>query len=402
MSSQEILNNFKLTIDQSYLRSLLEEMIEINSIVGNEKNLAIFLAQELQKLGLAIQLEDVHPNRPNVYAHYSFNEKGRTLTFNGHLDTVDVCKGWSENPFLPYEKKGALYGLGSVDMKAGIACELAAIKALIDSNEKIKGIIHFTAVIDEEGYGSGSRKMLENPFFGKGKTDGIIISEPFNGSDKEFPLPLGMTGKILYKIIFTGKSAHAFRPEEGINAIDDASNFIASLNDKSPNNSFILPSDDDFGQGNICTLKIDGGYKIYSVVVPDTCEIILNRLLIPGETKDSAITDIQKFITELNISSNVSLEIVPPFYLPYKITQQESLFLALTNSYNHTLKKNPIIGYKAMITDANIFVGEGRIPTVLFGPTGGNIHAADEYVNLSSLEPTAQILTQTYLAFQEM
>ncbi|NHJ87935.1 MAG: M20/M25/M40 family metallo-hydrolase [Asgard group archaeon] len=64
------------------------------------------------------------------------------------------------------------------------------------------------------------------------------------------------------------------------------------------------------------------------------------------------------------------------------------------------MKKEPIINYKAMITDANVFVGEGKIPTVLFGPTGGNIHSADEFVTLSSLEPTAKTIAQTYLAFQ--
>ncbi|MBN1331070.1 MAG: M20/M25/M40 family metallo-hydrolase [Candidatus Heimdallarchaeota archaeon] len=390
----------KLVVDESYLRSLLEEMIEINSIVGNERNLALYLAQELQMLGLAIQLEDVQSNRPNVYAHYSFDEKGKTLTYNGHLDTVDICNGWSENPFLPYEKGGSLYGLGSIDMKAGIACEIAAIKALLDSDENIKGKIHFTAVIDEEGYGTGSRKMLTNPFFGKGKTDGIIIAEPFNGSNADYPIPLGMTGKILYKIVFSGKSAHAFHPDDGINAIDDASKFIACLKDYSTDKKIILPSDDDFGQGNLCTLKIEGGYKTYSVVVPDTCEIILNRLLIPGESKESALFDMQKFIADLKLSSEVSLEIIPPFYLPYKISKQESLFHALLNSYTQIIKRAPIIGYKTMITDANIFVGEGQIPTVLFGPSGGNIHSADEYVTLSSLEPTVQTLAQTYLAFQ--
>ncbi|NHJ87936.1 MAG: M20 family metallopeptidase [Asgard group archaeon] len=319
MPSKNVFDEIKLIIDNSYLHTLLEEMIEINSIVGNEKNLAVFLAQELQKLGLAIQLEDVQQNRPNVYAQHSFDKEGKTLTFNGHLDTVDICKGWSEDPFLPCEKAGNLYGLGSVDMKAGLACNLAAIKALLDSNETITGKIHFTAVIDEEGLGLGSRKMLTNPFFGKGRTDGIIISEPFSGKNSDYPLPIGMTGKILYKIVFSGKSAHAFHPDEGINAIDDASKFITQLTSNS-NRTFNLPSDRDFGQGNICILKIDGGYKVYSVVVPDTCEVILNRLLIPGETKESSIADMQEFIDSLQLSSDVSLEIIPPFYLPYKLS----------------------------------------------------------------------------------
>ncbi|MHA1212528.1 MAG: M20 family metallopeptidase [Candidatus Heimdallarchaeota archaeon] len=405
MTSDELTSPCDFTIDENYLRKLLEEMIEINSIVGNEQPLAIFLAQELQALGLAIQLEDVEKNRPNVYAHHQFDLKGKTITFNGHLDTVDVCQGWSEDPFIPLEKNGKLFGLGSLDMKAGLACELAAIKALLDSSEKLSGTIHFAAVIDEEGYGLGAHKLLENPFFGRGRTKGVLIAEPFFGHTEKFSLPLGMTGKILYKITFTGKSAHAFLPR-GINAITDAAKFVSNLtsNDTLNNSkpSLILPQDDEFGQGNLCVLKIAGGYRKYSVVVPDSCEIILNRLLVPGETEESARKDLDEFLSRLQLESSHSIEIVPPFYLPYRISRDEPLLQALETSYQTILNKKPLVGYRTMITDANTITGKGNIPTVLFGPTGGNIHAADEYVNLDSLVPVAQVYAQTYLEYQKI
>ncbi|NHJ39153.1 MAG: hypothetical protein FK731_03910, partial [Asgard group archaeon] len=97
-------DDFDISIDYTYLKSILEQMIEINSVIGEEKNLAIFLAQEFQKLGLGFQLDDVEPNRPNIYASHIFDSKGKTMTINSHLDTVAVCEGWSKDPFLPYEK----------------------------------------------------------------------------------------------------------------------------------------------------------------------------------------------------------------------------------------------------------------------------------------------------------
>ncbi|NHK32091.1 MAG: M20 family metallopeptidase [Asgard group archaeon] len=405
VSKSNLKDDFDISIDNSYLKSLLERMIEINSIIGKEKELAVFLAQELQKLGLGIQLDDVELDRPNIYTSYIFNPKGKTLTLNSHLDTVDVCEGWTEDPFLPYEKNGRLYGLGSSDMKAGIACSIAAIKALIESDLDLFGQIHFTAVVDEEGYGKGAKKMLKHPFFGKGKTDGILITEPYFGEYDSMALPIGMTGKILYKITFHGISAHAFTPEDGINAIESASIFLTaltnSLNDSKKIPAFQLPTDNEFGRGSFCALKMEGGYKVYSVVVPDQCEIILNRLIVPGENKESAFKDLKEFLDKLKLKSKYSLEVVPPYYLPYKTPKDSLICKSLVSACKYEFKKEPVFNYRNMITDANTFMGEGNIPTMIFGPRGGNIHAADEYVILDSLEKTAKIYARTFLEFQK-
>ncbi|MCF2143945.1 MAG: M20/M25/M40 family metallo-hydrolase [Candidatus Heimdallarchaeota archaeon] len=393
-----------LPIDVGYLRRLLEEMIKIPSVVGEEKTFAFFLEEEVKKLGLQTELERVEFERFNLYAVRSFHERGKTLTFNGHLDTVESCSGWETDPFSPMLRGQELYGLGSLDMKSGLACELAAIKALVNSNLELAGTIHFTAVVDEEGYGKGARKMLHNPSFGKGRTDGILIAEPFFGDNETNALPLGMTGKVLYKITIHGRSAHAFTPAKGINAIDVAGKIIASLQeqlDSSPKKPlFVLPSDNAFGSGTMCFLKVVGGYKVYSVVVPDRCELILNRLLIPGETKESALKDLQEFLLQLDLPAEVTLELVPPFYVPYKLPQATPLVASLAKSYQAIFGFPPQFNYRKMITDANIFYGEGKIPTVLFGPKGGNIHAANEYVDLSLLSAIAQIYCQLFLSFQ--
>lgn len=405
MSNSNLKDDFNISIDEVYLKSLLEQMIEINSIIGKEKDLAVFLAQELQKLGMGIQLDDVEPNRPNIYASYIFDMKGKTMTINSHLDTVAICEGWSVDPFLPYEKNGRLYGLGSSDMKAGIACSIAAIKALIESNLDLSGQIHYTAVVDEEGYGEGAKKMLTHPFFGKGKTAGVLITEPSFGEYDSLALPLGMTGKILYKISFHGKSAHAFTPEDGINAIESASIFLTaltnSLNDSKITPAFQMPIDDEFGRGSFCALKMEGGYKVYSVVVPDQCEIILNRLIVPGENKESAFNDLKEFIDKLKLKSNYTLEVVPPYYLPYKTPKDSLICKSLVSAYQIEFNKEPEFNYRNMITDANTFMGDGNIPTMIFGPRGGNIHAADEYVILDSLEKTAKIYARTFQEFQK-
>lgn len=394
-------------IDENYLLKTLKEMITIDSVLGNETNLAEFLSLELEKLGFKIELEDALNGRKNIYGEYTFDSPGKTLTFNGHADTVAVCEGWTSDPFQPITKNGNLIGLGSADMKGGLACQLAASKALIESGEKITGTLHYTAVVDEEGYGTGARKMLKNPQFGVGKTDGVIISEPCYGDSEYNPLPLGLTGKVLYKITVVGKSAHAFRPDLGINAVNDASHILSALDlaiNKHPDykHLFTLPRDDDFGTSSFCTLKIDGGYKIYSVVVPERCEIILNRLLLPGETKESAYNDLVAFILKLDLDSRIQVEIVPPFYFSYKISKEDPLIQSIAKAYVETMVREPFYAYQGMITDANTFMGEGGIPTAHLGPKGGNLHALDEYVEINTLYEIAKIYTNAYVNFQNM
>jgi len=403
-----------IVIDKQYLFSLLKEMIKINSILGQESNLAHYLFDEIKKLGMHVELEEVSPNRENIYAKYQFDTKGKTLTLNGHLDTVEVCAGWNTDPFQPMEKDGKLIGLGSVDMKGGLACQLAAVKALIESDVDLQGTIHYTAVVDEEGFGTGAKKMLSNPNFGKGATDGVVISEPCYGQSPDNALPLGMTGKVLYKIAVIGKSAHAFTPEKGVNAVTDASRILTAVDviDENPSiKKFPLPTEEDFGEGSFCVLKIgegsfcvlkiEGGYKTYSVVVPERCDFELNRLTVPGETKESVKEDFNQFIKEMQIKSNVTIEIIPPFYLPYKIAKDHPLFQSLEESFVSIFKKQPFTTYSKMITDANTFMGEGDIPTVIFGPRGGNLHAADEFVEMNSLVPAANVFAQLFTNFQK-
>ena len=381
-------------------------MIKIDSILGKESNLAYFLGEEAEKLGMSIYYDKVAESRENIYAKIEFQEKGRTLTFNGHSDTVEVSKGWQTDPFTPIEKEGKLLGLGSVDMKAGLACQLGAIKTLIDSGEDLKGAIHYTAVVDEEGFGTGAKKMLFHPEFGRGKTDGVIISEPCYGDSEENPLPLGLTGKILYNVTVKGLSAHAFRPELGINAITDTSRILAAIDDIMENPEkelfgFKMPQDSEFGFGSFCVLKIDGGYKTYSVVVPEQCEFVLNQLTLPGETKETVIKNFTNFINNMKLKSKINIKIVDPFYLSYKIPDTHSLFQSLKEAYLQVFAKEPFTDYLKMITDANTFMGEGKIPTVHFGPKGGNLHAPDEYVLLDSLKPSIEVYVRAFLNFQK-
>jgi len=346
-----------------YALHCLERMVRINSIVGSEGQMAAYLQQELQALGLRPELHEVEPGRTNVYARLAGVGPGRRLNFNGHTDTVEVCAGWETDPFTPLIREGRLYGLGACDMKAGIACILALLKAFVESGHPFHGELSFSAVVDEEGHSKGAQTMMTTDL---AACDAIVLAEPYP-DDESKPTPLGITGKINYELTVKGHSAHAFHPEDGINAIEEGARILAAL-DRLP-----MREHPDFGRGNYSTLKIEGGYRVYSAVVADRCRIEINRLLVPGETAASAIADMETLVRSLGLRAEVEVALKPPRYEPYVVSPEEPIIRLFDDVYREVMGRAPIYEYCKGITDANVFAEQG-IPCLHLGPPRGNIH----------------------------
>ncbi len=362
-------------LDDSYTLRLLEDMLRINSVVGNESELVEYLRGELETLGLKVELQEVKPDRPNVYARLSGDGPGRRLNFYGHTDTVPVVEGWETDPFNPVRKGRKLHGLGACDMKAGIACALNMLRAFVESSYGFDGEVSFSGVIDEEAYSMGAKAMLNTDF---ARVDAMFLGEPYPG-DETKPIPLGITGKILYDIRVKGRAAHGFRPHLGINAIEEAGKIIANL-DKL---SFI--EHPDFGMGNYCTLKIEGGYEVYSVVIPERCRFEVNRLLVPGESVETTIRDMERLIGSLGLEVEVEVGTKPPRYEAFVMDRDDPIIRVFDGVYREVMGKEPMYEYAYGITDANVFAGEGDIPCLHLGPCRGGAHQCNEYVSLDWL-----------------
>ncbi|HUV33377.1 MAG TPA: M20 family metallopeptidase [Candidatus Desulfaltia sp.] len=367
-------------LDDSYTLRVLKEMIQIPSVVGEEKELAHYLQGKLDSMGLKTELHEAQPGRPNVYAKLKGSKKGKRLNFNGHMDTVPVVAGWTRDPFTPEVEGNRIYGLGSNDMKGGIACILNTIRAYAESGHEFSGELSFSGVIDEEAYGEGAKAMLKTEY---GKVDAIVLAEP-NTADERKPTHLGITGKVLYDIYVHGRAAHGFSPEQGVNAVEQAGIILANLH------KLRLPRHPQF-KGNTSTLKIEGGYKVYSVVVPAECRFEVNRLLVPGETVESAIKDMEELIGSLRLEASVEVKTKPPFYASYALSREEPIIQVFDWAYRETMGEAPHFKYSSSITDANTFAGEGGIPCVHLGPYDGGSHQRDEYTLIDTLGPVSKV-----------
>lgn len=374
-----------MVIDHVYLLETLKKAIQINSVLPHEEALAAFFADEVRKLGLEPEWDVVAPGRPNVYALADLGPADDMLLLTGHLDTVNVAENWETDPFDAVERDGRLYGLGSFDMKSGLVCAFAAFKALVEDGSlrgKL-GKIAFAATVDEEGLGLGAKALLETNY---GQSAGILLPEPFGGRNLSPDVPLGLTGKVLYKLTVEGKMAHGFYPQRGGNAVEAASRIVAALE------RLQLHEHPTYGRGNYATLKIEGGYKEYAIVVPEYCEVIITRLTVPGESRDSLLADMRQLVDSLDLDCAVTIETPDPFYEPYVIDTNARLANSFRTAYQAATGSQPEFGFLTGITDANTYVPAGNIPTIMYGPDGHGAHECNEYVEIDSLVPVARII----------
>jgi succinyl-diaminopimelate desuccinylase len=369
-------------LDDSYAVKLTKEMICIPSVTGEEEALSLYIKDKLESYGMETELQYAADRRPNVYGVMQSDEPGRRLNFNAHTDTVPVGDDWRTDPFTAKVIDGKIYGRGACDMKSGIACTLNMLRAIADSDVSFDGELSFSGVVDQEATDIGAWAMMEDE---KWRTlDGIVLSYSYCGNETK-PIPLGLTGKILYDINVKGKAAHGFRPHLGINAVEDAAKIIANLD------KLDLKAHPEFGKGTVCTLKTEGGYRKYSVVVPESARFEVNRLLMPGESIGYALDDMERLVRSLGLNSEVTVGIKPPKYEPYIASKNEPLMTILNRVYYEVMGRPPIHEFAYGITNANIFQGEHGIQCLHLGPERGNAHGPNEHVKLEWLPPISEM-----------
>lgn len=272
------------TIDQKETEELLSQLISIESH-HEEQAVASFIVEWLNDQGIEAWLEEVLPNRPNVIAKISGKREGPSLVLNGHLDTVPPYE--MKSPFAAVVRDGRLYGRGSVDMKGALAAMLMTLVALKRSDRLTAGSVYFAGTVGEETYSPGAWYLANNSF----TADYAIVGEPTG-------LKTGVAhkGVAWYEAEFPGVTAHGSVPEQGVNAIYRASRWITYLQDN------YLPqlktkSDPLLGSPSLNIGMIEGGTR--PVIVPGMCKVKFERRLIPGESGQSALAELQETLQQV-------------------------------------------------------------------------------------------------------
>ena len=356
----------------------LKKLVAIPSVSGSEYEISNYLRKYLSKCGFKTEEISTPKCGPSILAYHSFKSEGPNLLFYGHLDTVAPVKGWRHQPFKPTLTKNFLYGIGASDMKGGLAALIAASIKIIQM--KLRGRLTLAFSSDEELYSRGCDRMVR---LGKFKRiDGALVAEP-TGLNME----IGSLGRIVYDLTVQSCTYHALSKADG-NAIVDASRIILNLNK--------LPIEKKY----VTVLTVNSETDFLST--PDTCKLLIHRQLKIGESKKQALTQMRSLVSSLHLKSHVKIKIFKrptPDMKPYIIDKKSKIVEAVENACVKVLRRKPRKTVGICVGDENYLVNRAKIPTVTFGPKGGNEHSPDEYVHLTSLVDTANIYVKAAEAF---
>lgn len=368
--------------DVDALAALLGGLVAIPSPSGEERRVQTFICDWLQARGVEARLEPAADGLVNVIAEVASDRPGPALLFFGHSDTATPGSGWSTDPWSPVRRDGRLYGLGSMDMKAGLAAAMHAVTDLASRRHAWAGKVAFAALADEEAYSRGARAWIDTGV----EADGAILCEP------HFPAPiLGSVGKVNVAVTVHGRAAHGSYPELGVNAVVEAAKLLAVL-DRLP-----MGQHPRIGRGSQCVLRIQGGPETYVIQVPERCEFLVNRHIVPGESGGVAVAQMRRLAEELASEARFEFAIEDPYYPPFLVEETDPFVQDFARAFETVLGTSPAFEYGRGVMDANYLVSEAGVPTVVFGPTGANMHAANEWADLESL----QLVTKTYAALAE-
>jgi acetylornithine deacetylase len=379
---------------------LLQEMVGIPSVTGDEGRIQTFLFDYLKKLGLEVDMWESdwealkkHPGyipvdrgyegRPNIVGTWKGTGGGRSLLLNGHTDVIPVGngEGWSDNPWSAKVKDGLLYGRGSCDMKSGVASHILAVDFLKNAGFRLKGDVLINIVIDEEVSGHGTLDTVIRGY----KADAGI-----SGETSGLAVQPACIGRIWFEIEIQGKPAGIQRRYQGVSGIElgyKITKAVEALEVK-----------------RVATVK----HRLYPQPIdalpcmigafhsgsfpssfPATCLLKGSMATVPGEDHEGVKRSLVEHIAKV-AAEDAWMKDHPPTvrFVGYdaqasEIPVDHPIVSTVSRNYTEVTGRQAEISGRQGAADTRFLNLYGHTPTVIFGPGSTAVmHSDDEYVSI--------------------
>jgi acetylornithine deacetylase len=388
---------------------------------GEEAALQEQVARRLRRGGLEVGLWEPEPEaaarvtvppgfrfdgRPQLLARRPGAGGGRSLLLNGHVDVVPpgTEAAWTAPPRSAQLRDGRLYGLGSCDMKGGVAAMIVAVEALAAMAVPTAGDLFVTTVTDEESTGAGSAAIVARGL----PADAGVIPEP-TGLD----VWTASRGASIATISVTGRPGHAGLarrdddPAAAINAIDVTAPLLAALHrlrdDWYSDTGRAHPL---LATGDIVPISMEAGDWL--VTHPSSCRLRCHVSFTPEQADEEGLGGPVRREVEERLAAaaaeNSWLREHPPVVdwsagVPTAEVPGDHPIVEVLRGAAADLGRHGGLSTRTTWYDG-VTLTRGGIPTVACGP--GDIaraHAIDEFVPVDDLVATAQCLALTVCRF---
>jgi succinyl-diaminopimelate desuccinylase len=394
-------------VDDAELIRWVQELTRIPSVWRPEEELgeeaaARWVEARCREMGLETHVEIAAPGRPNVVAIYGA-ASGPTLMFEGHTDVVTEGDPslWRDPPFSAVIRGGRIYGRGANDMKAGLVCALAALRALVGSGVRLRGRVLLAALCDEEGQMLGVKHFVE-----RGWADTVsaaIICEP-----EENHLCIAQKGVMWVRAVVRGEMAHGAMPLTGANPAHPLARFLTAVHALEQDEIARHGCDGYLGQPSITpTIVLSpmrGAGEPQNNVVPGAAEAVLDFRLLPAQDPAALARETDRLLQAAVAGAgdprlSADLEVLE-VRNPTRTDASEPVVVALAGAYRDLTGAEPIYGGVPGTTDGTILNARKGVPIVTCGPGDIHIpHHVDEWVSLDEIRLSARLYALAALRF---
>jgi acetylornithine deacetylase/succinyl-diaminopimelate desuccinylase-like protein len=382
--------------------AMARDVVNIASPTGEELEMARYVRRAFEEAGLTVTWQEVEEGRANVVGLWEGVGNGKSLMFNGHMDTSNTGRerfltgiGYKPKAVI---RNGMIYGLGIYNMKGALVCYLQAVKALMRAGVKLDGDVTIAAVVGEiektqwggeftgkefRGYGVGTHHLV---------THGITPDMCILGEPTDMQLVLGHCGTLWARISTRGHYVHTaftrgkqelssiFRMKEILPAIYD---WIAAWEKKAA-------YDGQPGVVNVGCIR--GGHPWRVSRTPDRTDVFLDVRVPPTMPLKEARKSVKQLALDLR-KAHPDYGIEHEIYVSVpgaEISKDHELVRTVEACHKKVLGSAPKHATVVWDSDASVMTRYG-IETLNYGPSSGPRDAEGEKVAIETLVKTTKV-----------
>lgn len=397
--------------NQAQIVSFLQQLVQFDSVTGNEGDIQTFIAKTFEEMGLDVDQFEPDPEalrkypgflepdqpfsgRPNVVGVWRGRGGGKSLLLNGHVDTVplEAANKWAHPPLSGELHEGKITGRGVSDMKGGVAAMIMAVRILQQLGLQPKGDVIVESVVDEERTGLGTLACVDRGY----TADAGICCET---SDLE--VMAACIGRMWFTIHLRGKPTGIAARWKGVSAIEKAMKLVEAVDDLEkiridtlthslyPDNRGALP----------CAVTMFNSGTFPSIT-PEEATLRGSLGLMPYEDPKEVEQQLTEQIMRIAMA-DPWLRNHPPEITTEggyvaagaEIPVDHPIMNTVSASFETVTGHRPIHSGRMGAADTRFLIREGNTPTVIFGPgVTDQMHAVNEFLPVDNLITATKVI----------